>query len=143
MENTFRALRDHFGRHNRPNETTIGRLVRKFEETGSVGDLPKSFHSSKMPKSVRTIEILQIEETSQPETCQFGRERERERVIWRIILSLSNAVRVDKDRKTSHRLSLSLSPSFQTDVATYRAAYGLSPLSVISLWFAHRKISLP
>ena len=25
-------------------------------------------------------------------------------------------------------------PSLQTDVATYKAAYGLSPLSVISLW---------
>ena len=46
----------------------------------------------------------------------------------------ANAMRVDKDRITSHRLSLSLSPSLQTDVATYRAAYGLSPLSIISLW---------
>ena len=46
----------------------------------------------------------------------------------------ANAVRVEKDRITSYRLSLSLSPSLQTDVATYRAAYGLSPLSIISLW---------
>ena len=46
----------------------------------------------------------------------------------------ANAVRIDKDRITSHRLSLSLSPSLQTDVATYRVAYGLSPLSIISLW---------
>ena len=58
----------------------------------------------------------------------------RARVIWRDRLSLSNVVRVDKDRKITHRLSLSLSPSLQTDVATYRAAYGLSPLS-ISLCF--------
>ena len=58
----------------------------------------------------------------------------RARVIRRVRLSLSNAVRVDKDRKTSHRLSLSLSPSFQTEVATYRATYGLSTLSAISLW---------
>ena len=41
------------------------------------------------------IEILQIESSSQPETCQLGRERER--VIRRVRLSLSNAVRVDKD----------------------------------------------
>ena len=41
------------------------------------------------------IEILQIEETSQPETCKLGWER----VIWGIRLSLSNAVRIDKDRK--------------------------------------------
>ena len=43
-------------------------------------------------------------------------------------------LRVDKDRKTIHRLSFSLWPSLQTDVVTYRAAYGLSPLSIISLW---------
>ena len=75
------------------------------------------------------MEISQIESTSQPEICQLGRER----VIRRARLSLSNAVRVDKARKSSHRLSLSLSPSFQTDVATYRATYGLLTLSVISL----------
>ena len=49
IKNTFLALRDHFGRHNRSNETTIGRLVRKFEETGSIGDLAKSGK----PKNVR------------------------------------------------------------------------------------------
>ena len=59
----------------------------------------------------------QIESTSQPETCQLGRERE-----WFERLGC---------------LSLSLSPSFQTDVAAYRAAYGLSTLSVISLWCNH------
>ena len=37
----FCALRDHFGQHNRPNETTISRLVRKFEKSGFFGDLPK------------------------------------------------------------------------------------------------------
>lgn len=54
IKNTFRALRDSFGRHGRPNETTIGRLVRKFEATGSVGDAPKSGR----PKSVRTPENI-------------------------------------------------------------------------------------
>ena len=50
IKHTFRALRDHFGRHNRPNETTISRLVRKLKETGSVGDLPENGR----PKSIRT-----------------------------------------------------------------------------------------
>ena len=50
IKNTFRALRDYFGRHKRQNETTIGRLVRKFKETGSAGDLSNSGR----PKSVRT-----------------------------------------------------------------------------------------
>lgn len=38
IKNTFRGLRDSFGRHGRPNETTIGRLMDKFERTGSVLD---------------------------------------------------------------------------------------------------------
>ena len=54
IKNTFRALRDYFGQHKRPNETTIGRLVRKFEATGSVSDAPKSGR----PKSVRTPENI-------------------------------------------------------------------------------------
>ena len=77
----------------------------------------------------KVMEILQIESTSQPKTCQLGRERE-----WFVErLSFSNALRVDKDRKNLPS-SLSLSSSFQTNDATYRAAYGLSTLSVISLW---------
>lgn len=54
IKKTFRALLDYFGRHGRPNETTIGRLVRKFEATGSVGDAPRSGR----PKSVRTPENI-------------------------------------------------------------------------------------
>ncbi|CAH1994639.1 unnamed protein product [Acanthoscelides obtectus] len=55
-KNTFRALREHFGRNNRPNETTIGRLVRKFEATGSVANLP----GSGRPRSVRTPENIAV-----------------------------------------------------------------------------------
>ena len=54
IKSTFRALREYFGRNNRPNETTIGRLVRKFEATGSVADLRKGGR----PKSVRTPEKI-------------------------------------------------------------------------------------
>lgn len=54
--NTYRALRDHFGEADRPNQTTIGRLVRKFETTGSVDDLPKGTR----PKSVRTQSNIDV-----------------------------------------------------------------------------------
>ncbi|CAH1992908.1 unnamed protein product [Acanthoscelides obtectus] len=56
IKNMFRALREHFGRNNRPNETTIGRLVRKFEATGSVANLP----GSGRPRSVRTPENIDV-----------------------------------------------------------------------------------
>lgn len=51
ISKAYRALCEHFGgKSNCPNPTTIGRLVRKFEATGSVDDLPISGRS----KSVRT-----------------------------------------------------------------------------------------
>lgn len=39
---TFRALRGIYGRHNRPTESAIQRLIQKFETTGSVcNNIPK------------------------------------------------------------------------------------------------------
>lgn len=38
VRRTFRALRAIYGRHNRPTETTIRRIITKFESTGSVAD---------------------------------------------------------------------------------------------------------
>lgn len=37
---TLRALRDVYGRNDRPNKATIERLMARFKETGSVGDRP-------------------------------------------------------------------------------------------------------
>jgi len=38
VRETFRALRDFYPRHNRPAESTIQRLVAKFESTGSINN---------------------------------------------------------------------------------------------------------
>jgi len=38
VRETFRALRDFYSRHNRPAESTIQRLVAKFESTGSINN---------------------------------------------------------------------------------------------------------
>ena len=35
-QNAYGALRDFFGQFNRPNVRTIGKIVKKFEQTGSV-----------------------------------------------------------------------------------------------------------
>jgi len=40
VRETFRALRDFYLRHNRPAESTIRRLVAKFESTGSINNQP-------------------------------------------------------------------------------------------------------
>ena len=40
VRETFRALRDFYPRHNRPAESTIRRLVTKFESTGSINNQP-------------------------------------------------------------------------------------------------------
>lgn len=58
MKNTLSALRNDFGRNNRPNETTVDRLVRKFyglyHTTGSLADFSKSVGS----RSVGTRENI-------------------------------------------------------------------------------------
>ena len=38
-ENTFRALREFFGQHNRPTESAIGKIVCKFKQIGSLADV--------------------------------------------------------------------------------------------------------
>jgi len=38
VKNVFRKLRDIYGLHNRPSESTINRIVQKFQETGSMED---------------------------------------------------------------------------------------------------------
>ena len=40
VRETFRALRDFYPRHNRPVESTIRRLVAKFESIGSINNQP-------------------------------------------------------------------------------------------------------
>lgn len=40
VRETFHALRDFYPRHNRPAESTIRRLVAKFESTGSINYHP-------------------------------------------------------------------------------------------------------
>ncbi|CAH1985567.1 unnamed protein product [Acanthoscelides obtectus] len=83
IKNTFRALRQHFGRNNRPNETTIGRLVRKFEATGSVANLP----GSGRPRSVRTPEnIAVVKESVRDDPKQSTTRRSQELGISRTSL---------------------------------------------------------
>lgn len=47
---TFRVLRGDYGRHNRPTAPIIDKILKKFEETGSVKDLARPAHR----RNVRT-----------------------------------------------------------------------------------------
>lgn len=58
--NAHRALRNHFGKGQCPNQTTISRLVCKFVETGSVDDRPKTGKT----KNVRTQANIDAVRTS-------------------------------------------------------------------------------
>ena len=40
VASTLRALRPIYGRNNRPSRSTIGRIVAKFESTGTVQNVP-------------------------------------------------------------------------------------------------------
>src|SRR5215469_12205854 len=53
-QNAYRALRDFFDQFNRPNVRTIGKIVQKFWQTGSVGDLKAPVHA----RTARTAENI-------------------------------------------------------------------------------------
>ncbi|XP_053949535.1 uncharacterized protein LOC128857797 [Anastrepha ludens] len=53
-QNAYRALRDFFGQFNRPNVRTIGKMMQKFEQTGSVGDVKTPVHA----RTARTAENI-------------------------------------------------------------------------------------
>ncbi|XP_055915177.1 uncharacterized protein LOC129948269 [Eupeodes corollae] len=53
-QKTYRALRYILGQFNRPNVRTIGKIVKKFEKTGSVKDVKTPVHA----RSARTAENI-------------------------------------------------------------------------------------
>ena len=65
----FCALRDFYPRHNRPAESTIRRLVTKFESTGSINNQPTSVRR----RNARSAEnIAAVREcTGKPEAVNF------------------------------------------------------------------------
>lgn len=84
---TFRALREIYGRHNRPTESAIKRLIQKFETTGSVCNvIPKE--RRKKRRSTEIIAGVQKSVSNCPE--QSLRRRSQELVIsygslWNIL----------------------------------------------------------
>ena len=54
---TFRALRSVFGHHKRPTESAIGKIVKKFEETGSVADV-KTSSRARLRRSDENIDAV-------------------------------------------------------------------------------------
>ena len=72
---TYRALRKTFGRHNRPTELGIRKLIQKFETTGNVSD---SKHPSKNTNIINaeTLECVLQSVTENPETSVRRRSQE-------------------------------------------------------------------
>lgn len=56
-KSAFRALRDFFGPHNRPTESAIGKIVKKFQETGSVADVKKPVRAraGRSPENIAAV----------------------------------------------------------------------------------------
>jgi len=88
LKNTHRKIRNFFGINNRPNQSSIQRLVKKFEETGCVIDKSKSGR----PKSVRTNKnIAAVSESveNEPTTSISRRSQELDILsygsLWRIL----------------------------------------------------------
>jgi len=55
VRETFRALRDFYPCHNRPVESTIRRLVAKFESTGSINNQPTSVRRRNAAENIAAV----------------------------------------------------------------------------------------
>lgn len=74
-QNAFRALRDFFGQHNRPNVSTIGRIVRKFQQTGSVGNVKTPVHARPV-RSAENISVVRDSVAEEPSTSTRRRAQQ-------------------------------------------------------------------
>ena len=73
--NAFRALREYFGQHNRPNEATISRLIMKFEQTGSVGDVKTPVHVRRV-RNAQNIAAVRDSVADEPSTSTRRRSQQ-------------------------------------------------------------------
>src|SRR5215469_8407965 len=74
-QNAYRALRDIFGQFNRPNVRTIGKIVHKFEQTGSVGVLKTPVHA-RTACTAENIAAVRDSVTEEPSTSTRRRAQQ-------------------------------------------------------------------
>ena len=84
----FRALRDFYPRHNRPAESTIQRLVAKFESTGSINNQPISPVHRRNARSAENIAAVRESVRENPRRSIFRCSQElgfSATSTWRIL----------------------------------------------------------
>ena len=62
---TYRALRGDYGLHNRPTTQAIGKIVKKFEETGAVTNIVRPVHH-RFARSAENIAAVSESVTEDP-----------------------------------------------------------------------------
>ena len=72
---TIRSLQGILGRRNVPNETTIRRLIKKFEESGSVMDMHSSVHKCSV-RSPQKIDAVRRSVAADPTTSLRHRSQQ-------------------------------------------------------------------
>ena len=75
LKTTFRKIRDYFGQHNRPSESGIIGIVRRFEETGSVAGL-REYQHLRPARSNENIVAVSENVREQPNTSIRHRSRQ-------------------------------------------------------------------
>ena len=87
VKNAFRKLRDIYGRHNRPSESTIHRIVERFQRTGSVAD-DRVQNYSRSGRSQEHIDFVHKSVAEEPEMSISRRSQHvglSESTTWRIL----------------------------------------------------------
>lgn len=74
-QTAYRVLRETFGQFNRPNVRTIGKIVAKFEQTGSVGDV-KTPVRARTARTAENIAAVRDSVAEQPSTSTRRRAQQ-------------------------------------------------------------------
>ena len=84
---TYRALRGDYGLHNRPTTQAIGKIVKKFEETGAVTNIVRPVHH-RFARSAENIAAVSESVAEDPNVSIPRRSQElglSYGTLWRIL----------------------------------------------------------
>lgn len=87
VKNVYRKLRQFYGRHNRPSESTINQIIKRFQQTGSVED-KKTEKYARRGRSKNHIDLVYASIAEDPEMSIDRRSQQvglSKTTTWRIL----------------------------------------------------------
>ena len=114
-KSAFRSLRNFFGPHDRPTESAIGKIVMKFQETGSVADVKKPIRA-RAGRSAENIAAVREDVAESPNTSIRRRAQQLQ-------LSATTLHRILKKDLSLHAYKIQLSKNLSQQTVVFPIGY--------------------